>query len=291
MAGRGVARAARLGVPGLGVSPLAARRRAAAAASGSASGSGAAPRPAPAEDARTLVALGSSGVLSTLGAGGFPEGSSVSYSSSGLELPVFSFSRLSAHTRNLERDPRASLTVLAGGFEGADDARVTMTGRVEPLTSEEEAAKAREAFMARHPEAFWTDFGDFRWFQMTSLERVHLVGGFARAHSLKPGEFCNAAVDPVAQFSAPVCRHMNEDHADANLACARHFLGLDASAAEMCSVDRLGVDLRVTLAGSGERTKARLAFPAPAEDRKAVKDRIVALTRSAAAASSAPEKA
>ena len=59
----------------------------------------------------------------------------------------------------------------------------------------------------------------------------------------------------------------------------------------MCSVDRLGVDLRVTLE-DGERMKARLAFPEPAEDRKAVKDRIVTLTRAAyaAATADAPEK-
>ena len=254
---------------------------------GAGAGAGAGARPAPAEDARTLVALGRSGVLSTLGKDGFPEGSSVSYSSSALELPVFSFSRLSAHTRNLERDARCSLTVLAGGFEGADDARVSMTGRVEPLESEEGRAQAREAFMSRHPDAFWTDFGDFRWFQMISLERVHLVGGFARAHSVRAEDFLSAAVDPVAQFSAPVCRHMNEDHAESTVACVRHFLGLDAAEAHMCAVDRLGVDVRVTIEGSGERMKARLAFPEPAEDRKAVKDRIVALTRAAAAASAA----
>ena len=282
------------------MSPLSAPRgRSAAAAAaaaaepgaGAGGGAGEAARPTPAEDARTLVALGRSGVLSTLGKGDFPEGSSVSYSSRGLDLPVFSFSRLSAHTRNLERDSRASLTVLAGGFEGADDARVTLTGRIEPIASEDEQAQAREAFMAQHPEAFWTDFGDFRWFQMTHLERAHLVGGFARAHPMKPEKYLAAAVDPVAQFSAPVCGHMNEDHADANLACARHFLGLDASAAEMCSVDRLGVDLRVTLE-DGERMKARLAFPEPAEDRKAVKDRIVTLTRAAyaAATAGAPEE-
>ena len=44
--------------------------------------------------------------------------------------PVFAVSTLSPHTRDLKEDKRASLTVMAQGFESLSDARVTLQGHV-----------------------------------------------------------------------------------------------------------------------------------------------------------------
>lgn len=58
------------------------------------------------------------GVLSTLSskAEGFPEGSVVEYVADPQGRPIFSFSTLSSHTSDVQRDGRCSLTVLADGF-------------------------------------------------------------------------------------------------------------------------------------------------------------------------------
>src|SRR3989442_1467952 len=86
------------------------------------------PTPTHAERARTLVALMSTGTLCTLALEpeGYPYGSFVTVAFENGD-PVFLISRLAEHTRNLERDSRASLLVAEGG---ADDplanGRVTM---------------------------------------------------------------------------------------------------------------------------------------------------------------------
>ena len=40
-------------------------------------------------------------------------------------------------------------------------------------------------------------------------------------------EYGAAAPDPVAQFSKPICQHMNEDHADSTAAMVGHYVGME----------------------------------------------------------------
>jgi hypothetical protein len=90
------------------------------------------------------------------------------------------------------------LTVTAKDFNGAADGRVTLMGNVELVTvsSPAEQEAARTVYLAKHPDAFWVDFGDFRWFRMT-VEKVRFVGGFARAGSVSADEY--AAAVPVLE--------------------------------------------------------------------------------------------
>jgi putative heme iron utilization protein len=101
-------------------------------------------------------------------------------------------------------------------------------------------------------------------------------------------EYWDASVDPVAQFSAPVCGHMNADHGDASIAMVRHFTGEPVDKVTMLSIDRYGINTECIVGDT--KANIRLAFPEPAEDRKAVKDRVVAMA-SAAVQTAAPASA
>jgi putative heme iron utilization protein len=248
----------------------------------------AAPRLSLAEEARTLVDAAGFGVLSTLAArgdeAGFPSGSAVEFAADAAGRPIFALSSLSPHTGDLRADARASLTVLAAGFGSVADARATLTGRVAFLAGAE-AAAAREAYLARHPASFWVDFGDFAWARLEDVAAARVVGGFARAGRVSGAEYAAAAADPVARFSSPVADHMNADHAEATRAMVKLYAGLTVDAAQMLSLDRLGVNVECTR--GGEALRARLPFPRPAADRKAIKELIVEMTRAAAAAAAA----
>ena len=109
-----------------------------------------------------------------------------------------------------------------------------------------------------------------------------LVGGFGRIGSISSGDYTSAEPDPVAQFSAPVCGHMNEDHADATVAMVKHYIGITVDSARMLSLDQLGVD--VSCERQGQQFKARLPFPRKAENRKMIKEVIVEMTKTASGA-------
>ena len=73
--------------------------------------------------------------------------------------PIFLISGLAEHTKNLERDPRASLLVAEGGSaDPLANGRVTMLG---PCTRVgDDSGRARATFFAAHPNS--TYYADFR---------------------------------------------------------------------------------------------------------------------------------
>lgn len=95
-------------------------------------------------------------------------------------------SGLSAHTRALLADPRAS--VLAGEPAKGDPLahpRITVQCRAEPVERDGEAhGRLRALFLARHPKSkLYIDFPDFRFFRLVP-QSASLNGGFGRAYIL-----------------------------------------------------------------------------------------------------------
>ena len=118
----------------------------------------------------------------------------------------------------------------------ANRVAITEAGGIAPLvelvrsgsaSAKEEAAGLSELYRKTHPDAFWTDFGDFTWFRMSELKAVRFIGGFARAGDVKPADYLAADVDPIMAFSKPVCGHMNDDHGSSTVAMIEHYVGLD----------------------------------------------------------------
>jgi putative heme iron utilization protein len=220
------------------------------------------PTPTHAERARTLVAQIPTGTLCTLAAepAGYPYGSFVTVGFDAGD-PVFLISGLAEHTKNLERDPRASLLVAEGG---ADDplanGRVTMLG---PCTRVEgDDGRARAAFLAAHPNAaYYADFNDFGFWRLR-VESIRYIGGYGRMSWISQEDWRAAAPDPVAPSAAGIIAHMNADHQEAMVLVCRAFSRATAIAsAKMTGVDRYGFEMSVKTP-DGPRP-VRVAFDQP----------------------------
>lgn len=197
---------------------------------------------------------------------------------------------MSTHTQDLLADPRCSVTIASKEFKGAADGRVNLMGKVTLVPNDERDA-VKAVYLAKHPGAFWVDFGDFNWFRMDEITDIRFVGGFARAGSVTPEEYANAQPDPVAGFGPAIAQHMNEDHMDSTIAMVAHAIpGLDVSEAVITSVDSLGMYVKCTrtprASDQPQQFKIRLPFPRRIVERKDVKDVIVEMTRAAAKSAS-----
>ncbi len=218
--------------------------------------------PTYAERARTLVARGHTGMLSTLSRRhpGHPFGSVMPYALDDSGQPLVLISGLAMHTRNLEGDPRASLLVAepSGTEDPLAVGRVTLmgtAGRVSPA----ELATVRGAYLARHPAASnWVDFEDFAFWRLTLFD-VYWVGGFGAMDWLQVGDYAAARPDPLADAATEILEHMNRDHKDALVSLARVLGREEAQEARMVAVDRLGFKLRLRY---GSRlSSCRIPFP------------------------------
>lgn len=136
------------------------------------------------QTARRLLAGISEGTLATLTDEGAPFASLVTFAVDTQNQPLLLLSKLARHTRNLTRDPRASLLIVEPSDGDAQArARVTLSGHV-VLVDPTQSTIARKNFLQRHPAAAaYVDFADFRFYVM-SLSGLHVVEGFGRIADL-----------------------------------------------------------------------------------------------------------
>jgi putative heme iron utilization protein len=217
------------------------------------------PTPTHAERARTLVAQLSTGTLCSLASDpeGYPYGSFVTVAFENGN-PVFLISQLAEHTRNLARDPRASLLVAESRCaDPLANGRVTMLG---PCTRiEGDAGGARLAFFAAHPGSrYYADFRDFAFWTL-EVQSVRYIGGYGRMSWIGQDEWQAARPDPLAPSAAAMIAHMNADHADALvLYCKAFSKATDITSASMTGIDQYGFEMSASTP-QGPRP-VRLAF-------------------------------
>lgn len=142
-------------------------------------------------DLRALVEEQRQAALGTLGAGS-PFVSMVLYALQPQEgsppFPLIHVSRLSAHTRHLQIDPRASLLIMRPDLGECDPqilSRVTIKCLARAIHLDDPGyPAARAAYTACMPEQeYLFDFPDFTLFRLEPLE-ARYIGGFAKAFSL-----------------------------------------------------------------------------------------------------------
>ncbi|MEH1919850.1 DUF2470 domain-containing protein [Nostoc sp.] len=86
--------------------------------------------------------------------------------------------------------------------------------------------------------------------------------------------------DFSTEISSRICKHMNDDHADAVLIYAKAFGDVtDASAAEMLSIDAQGMDLTVQV--NGEAVQVRIQFDRVLTDAEDAHQTLIAMVKQA----------
>ncbi|NQV98935.1 MAG: DUF2470 domain-containing protein [Rhodospirillales bacterium] len=192
-----------------------------------------------------LLRAGRSAALSTALAthDGWPYGSFITYATDQTGAPVFLFSDLSDHARNLQADNRASMLVehTAQRKNPQTGPRVTLVGKIRKTSDPALAGR----FFSRHPRAkMYAGFQDFNFYRMT-IERAHYVGGFAKAVWFRGRELL-IGPEPALAFAeaeADIIAHMNSDHKDAVDLYANGLLKRRGSNWQMVGIDCDGIDL------------------------------------------------
>ena len=157
--------------------------------------------------------------------------------------PITLISNLAVHTRNLERDARASL--LIDGTEAFDDpltgARVTLVGRAAPTKSR----TAIPRFLARHPSAeAYAGFPDFQPFSL-EITGAHFIGGFGRIVDIASRALTTDIGDAGELVTAEpdLLLELNEQYARAIDASAGFALTGAHGASRISGIDPEGIDL------------------------------------------------
>ena len=214
---------------------------------------------APVNVAKTLLRSVRAATLATLDRHtGHPFASLVNVATDIDGAPVILTSRLSTHTANLETDGRASLLLaVVGKGDPLAHPRLSVLGTMEKVAGQDDRARLRRRFLARHPKSsLYVDFGDFAFWRLAVVS-AHLNGGFARAADLTAAEISTelAGAEDLIAAEASAVAHMNDDHAEAVRLYATKLAGEADGPWHVTGLDPDGIDL-----AAGDRT-ARVAFP------------------------------
>lgn len=225
--------------------------------------------------ARTLVRSVDTGILSSMSTElpGYPFGSVTPFVLTEQGQALIYVSDIAQHTKNMQADPKVSLTVLAPRGEGENSqaaGRVTLVGDARPA-KEDEAPGFLARYLALFPEA--RAYAGSHGFAVYVIEpkRVRHIAGFGQIFWVEAEDWLlpTAEWSPTAQG---ILDHMNQDH----LPALRHMAGDAGTQAEsvaLLSIDpegfHLGVDGRVLYC----------RFPSPCMTTDEVRAAMVALAR------------
>jgi heme iron utilization protein len=220
--------------------------------------------------AKTLLRATRAGALATIDRNtGHPFASLVNIATDVDGSPFIAVSRLSTHTANIERDPRASLLLAATGRgDPLAHPRLTVLGSFAKVErAEPEGHRLRRRFLSHHPKSqLYIDLPDFTFWRL-SVVAGHLNGGFARARDLTAGEFMTdiAGAEEMIEIEEGAIEHMNADHADALRLYATRLLGETDGPWKVTGIDPDGLDLAL-----GDRM-VRMAFAERVADGSALR--------------------
>ena len=191
-------------------------------------------------------------------AGGFPLATLTTIATDHDGSPILLMSQLSAHTKNLDADPRASVLLSQGGKgDPLAHPRVTIVGRAIKQTDPAIRERLKTRFLRRNPKAaLYADFGDFAFWRL-AVEAAHLNGGFAKAADFPAADILTSldGADDLIAAEEGALDHMNADHPEALALYATRLAGEPAGRWRATGLDPEGIDL-----AAGDMT-TRVAFP------------------------------
>nr|GLL23311.1 uncharacterized protein LOC109188228 [Ipomoea trifida] len=196
--------------------------------------------------------------------GGYPFGSLVDFAPDAMGHPIFSFSPLAIHTRNLLADPRCSMVVQIPGWSGLSNARVTIFGDVYPLP-EDQQDWAHKQYIAKHHQGPSQQWGNFYYFRMQNIRKcpqenlcvskeltcvyltdsdIYFIGGFGTVAWVDVNEYETLEPDKIAVDGG------EQNLKELNALFSKPLKDLLSQEAEvddvaLISIDSKGTDIRV----------------------------------------------
>lgn len=169
----------------------------------------------------------------------YPQNSVVAYSCTNKGEPIFCFSSISMHSRNLKSNNSISLSITEKNFKNAADARVTFVGNLQKIDDKTLEIKLKSKFLESHPDAFWAGFDDFSIYLLNDIKDLSINGGFAKADKLNLDTYFSTSPDMIALKT-------NEMLDDLNFTLKKYYekyLKLKTKIT-LKNIDRYGINLR-----------------------------------------------
>lgn len=198
--------------------------------------------------------------------------------------PILLMNEMSMHTINVQSCPIVTLFTQLGSKEGQDVSRCSVTGILEKMAkTDADMDLVRMRYSITHNYADQVmDSPKFAFYRLKP-QKIYFVGGFGvLAKWVEPIDYHTAAPDILAKDASAIVTRINRDHGDDLRTTAIQLLGVsnEIEAIRMTSVDRLGMDIRVTFQMGTRRNKLqtdefRIGFRIPVQSVEDAKSEVL----------------
>ena len=191
------------------------------------------------------------GVLSTIAnykkIKDYPQSSVVPFSVDKNGIPIFCFSSISMHTRNIIENSKIAFCVTETNFKNAADARISFSGNIQKM-NETRSIELKKTYLQSHKGAVWANFGDFDMYELNNIKDISFNGGFAKADRIPLKEYLNAEVDYFSIYADEIKGIIYDkfvykfrDYIDKNINFTKYIYF------EIKKIDKYGIDFRLYL--------------------------------------------
>ncbi|WP_461535576.1 HugZ family pyridoxamine 5'-phosphate oxidase [Spongorhabdus nitratireducens] len=231
-----------------------------------------------APEARGLLLSEYQGVLATQSRvlPGYPFGSVTPYCLDQNGQPIILISSLAQHTRNIDKDPKVSLTLTESNVDDAQTgARLTWVGDAHKVEGDDAEAVAERYYRFFPHSKGYHKTHSFAFYRIEAV-RARYIGGFGRIHWVSKDDI--SGENPFfGDVEAGMVNHMNEDHQDALVKyCIQNGVEVPEGVQPlMAGIDSEGIHLLI------ERRLVRIAFETPVTTPGEARQALVAMARAA----------
>lgn len=198
---------------------------------------------------------------------------------------------MSMHTINIQTSPIVTLFTTqlqlqqsGAPQEGQDVSRCSVTGvlvKMDRTDPDMDAIRMRYSITHAYADQVM-DSPKFAFYRLLP-QKIYFVGGFGvLAKWVEPADYQQAAPDILARDAAAIVARVNRDHVEDLRLTAVHLLGVatEIETIRVTSVDRLGLDVRVTSQMGSRRNKLqtdefRIGFRIPVQSVEDAKSEVL----------------
>ena len=169
------------------------------------------------EKVKSIMSLNSNyGHLSTIAnykkLKGYSQNSVVPFTIDDEGNPFMYLSNISKHTKNIKNNNKVSFSVTEYGFNDAEDARVSLVGKIRLVNDNQQIDMLSEIYLKKHGNVPWLNLSDFNYYILDDIKEILYNGGFGKADKININQYRDTEPDKVYLLSADIIDSFNNKY-------------------------------------------------------------------------------
>ena len=126
--------------------------------------------------------------------------------------PFLYLSNISKHTKNIKKNNKISFSVTEYGFNNADDARVSLVGKIRLVNDAQQIDNLSKIYLKKHGNVQWLNLSDFNYYIIDDIKEILFNGGLGKADKIKVSQYRDTEPDKVYLLSSDIIDSFNNKY-------------------------------------------------------------------------------